>query len=244
MPSAFRGSPTGAKRSRTRSPRPGRTTWCCSPARDTRPTRSAARPRIPSTNARSSARSCASSRRAAPPHVNLRHMTQRSTSSTSSTIIPTPGAGAMASDVASGRTHRAFWSLDRVAEALAGYAAPGAPRGPRELRAIATDTRAIQPSDCFLALRGERFDAHDFLAQAVEQGAAALVVEDARRAASLGVPVFEVPSTLRALGLLGRYRRRAWGKPVVAVAGSNGKTSTKELLKAALGSRLVVHATT
>ena len=57
------------------------------------------------------------------------------------------------------------------------------------------------------------------------------------------MPVFAVADTLTALGDLARYRRRAWGKPVVAVAGSNGKTSTKELLRAALGAVLDVHAT-
>jgi UDP-N-acetylmuramoyl-tripeptide--D-alanyl-D-alanine ligase len=59
----------------------------------------------------------------------------------------------------------------------------------------------------------------------------------------LGVPVFEVEDTLVALGMLGRYRRRAWGRPVVGVVGTNGKTSTKELLKASLGAGLETHAT-
>jgi UDP-N-acetylmuramoyl-tripeptide--D-alanyl-D-alanine ligase len=160
------------------------------------------------------------------------------------THLSTPGAGRLASNVAGGGTGRAFWTLDRVADALAEVLVAAAPRGARELRGVTTDTRAIQPGDCFVALAGERFDAHDFLAEAVDKGAAALVVSDARRAASLGVPTYEVTSTLRALGHLGRYRRRAWGGPVVAVVGSNGKTSTKELIKAALGARLEVHATT
>jgi UDP-N-acetylmuramoyl-tripeptide--D-alanyl-D-alanine ligase len=68
-------------------------------------------------------------------------------------------------------------------------------------------------------------------------------VSDARRAAGLGVPVYMVADTLVALGMLGRYRRRVWGRPVVGVVGTNGKTSTKELLRAALGGALSVHAT-
>ena len=132
-----------------------------------------------------------------------------------------------------------FWTLARIAQALG-----GGPRDTRRITGITTDSRAIGPGQCFVALKGERFDAHDFLADAVKAGAAALVVNDARRAATLGVPVYEVADTLHALGLLGRYRRAAWGRPVIAVGGSNGKTSTKELLKAALGSRLIVHATT
>jgi UDP-N-acetylmuramoyl-tripeptide--D-alanyl-D-alanine ligase len=131
-----------------------------------------------------------------------------------------------------------FWTLARVAAALGGGPADGRP-----LAGITTDTRVLVPGACFVALRGERFDAHDFLPQAVAAGAAALVVEDASRTAGLGVPVFEVPDTVAALGALARYRRLAWARPVIAVGGSNGKTSTKELLKAVLGSRLKVHAT-
>ncbi len=74
-------------------------------------------------------------------------------------------------------------------------------------------------------------------------GAAALVIEDATNAAHVDVPLIVVADTLVALGALARERRRAWGGPVVAVAGSNGKTSTKELLSAALGTTLQVHAT-
>ena len=137
-----------------------------------------------------------------------------------------------------------FWTLDRVAVALAECAAPGAalPRGARGLARVSTDTRAVQPGDLFVALVGEKFDAHDFLADAVARGAAAVVVSEAEKAATLTVPVFRVSDTLVALGALARYRRRAWGKRVIAVAGSNGKTSTKELLRAALGSVLRVHA--
>ena len=149
-----------------------------------------------------------------------------------------------------------FWTLARMAAALGGAdPAVGAPpsgarareaRGwdDRPVRSITTDTRAIQPGDAFVALKGEQFDAHDFLADAVAKGAAVLVVRDARLAASFGVPVLEVGDTLRALGLLARYRRRAWGGPVIGIGGSNGKTSTKELVRAALGARLAVHATT
>lgn len=136
-----------------------------------------------------------------------------------------------------------FWTLDRAADALADEATGRPPRGPSRLRAVSTDTRRIESGDLFVALSGENFDAHDFLAEAVAKGAAALVVSDARRAAGLGVPVYETRDTLVALGALARYRRRAWAKPIVGIAGSNGKTSTKELTRAALGAVLRVHAT-
>ncbi len=138
---------------------------------------------------------------------------------------------------------RPFWTLDRVAEALASIAVTPPPRGATPLSAVNTDTRAIAPGNLFVALRGERFDAHAFLAEAVTKGATAVVVSDARAAASLGVAAFVVSDTTVALGLLGRYRRRAWGRTIVAIAGSNGKTSTKELTSAALGTRLSVYAT-
>ena len=117
------------------------------------------------------------------------------------------------------------------------------PRGSAPLSGVSTDTRTVAGGNLFVALRGERFDAHEFLRDAVANGASAVVVHDASAAASLGVPVYVVTDTTAALGLLGRYRRRVWGKTVVAVAGSNGKTSTKELTSAALGSRLSVYAT-
>jgi UDP-N-acetylmuramoyl-tripeptide--D-alanyl-D-alanine ligase len=138
---------------------------------------------------------------------------------------------------------RPFWTLDRVADALAAVAVTPPPRGTTGLSAVNTDTRTVAPGNLFVALRGERFDAHAFLADAVQRGATALVVSDASAAATLGVATYVVTDTTVALGLLGRFRRRAWGKPVVAVAGSNGKTSTKELTTAALGSRLSVYAT-
>ena len=131
-----------------------------------------------------------------------------------------------------------FWTLTRVADALG-----TGPRGDRALRGVSTDTRTVGEGDVFVALAGETYDGHDFLAQAVARGAAAVVVHDARRGAGLGVPVYVVQDTLHALGLLARFRRRVWGRPVIAVGGSNGKTSTKELVRAALGARLLVHAT-
>ena len=131
-----------------------------------------------------------------------------------------------------------FWTLDRVAEALG-----TGPRGATAFTGIATDTRTIREGSVFLALRGENFDAHDFLDRAVQSGARALIVSRPGVAHPAGIPVYQVPDTLVALGQLGRYRRRAWGRTVIGITGTNGKTSTKELVKAALGSTRSVHAT-
>lgn len=136
-----------------------------------------------------------------------------------------------------------FWTLSRLTQALEPELAGARPRGDTPLGRISTDTRQVAAGDVFVALVGERFDGHDFVHEAVSRGAVAVVVADGARAAGTLVPAFVVHDTTRALGVLGRYRRRAWGGPVVAVAGSNGKTSTKELIAAALGACYDVHAT-
>jgi UDP-N-acetylmuramoyl-tripeptide--D-alanyl-D-alanine ligase len=136
-----------------------------------------------------------------------------------------------------------FWTLDRIAIALQAQATGSLPRGSASVNGITTDTRKIGKGDVFVALKGERFDGHDYLSDAVRDGASALVVSTAPRLNSLGVPVYEVRDTLVALGALGQYWRRAWGKTIIGVAGSNGKTSTKDLTKAALSRSYSVHAT-
>ena len=124
-------------------------------------------------------------------------------------------------------------TLAEVAEAL-GLSAPA-----RDLPVgeVVTDTRALTPGSLFVALRGERFDAHDFLDQAWAAGAAAAVVEAGamvERERPEDLALLEVADTRLALGLLGRARRRAWGGPLVAVTGNSGKTTVKEILAALL----------
>lgn len=104
---------------------------------------------------------------------------------------------------------------------------------------VATDTRQIQPGDLFFALRGERYDAHDFLHRAVANGAAALVVSR-RVEVPPGVPVIVVGDTLAGLQALAAYVRRQFNVPVVGVTGSSGKTTTKDMVAAVLGSRFQV----
>ena len=132
-----------------------------------------------------------------------------------------------------------FWTGERVAAAL-GVPAPAAASYNR----VSTDTRAIGAGDLFVALKGPRFDAHEFLGEARSKGAAAAVVR--RGTAPVpGLFYYPVADTLGALGLLARARRRALavGSPVVAITGSSGKTTTKELIRVALSPRYRVHAT-
>jgi UDP-N-acetylmuramoyl-tripeptide--D-alanyl-D-alanine ligase len=137
------------------------------------------------------------------------------------------------------------WTLDRLGRALQDDLQPTAhPCGSLPLGQVSTDTRTLARGDIFVALRGDRFDGHDFLAQAAASGVSALVVDDPVRAAGLGVPVLAVRNTTRALGALGAWWRATWGGTVVAIAGSNGKTTTRELIRASLSRQLEVHATT
>ncbi|RAH37094.1 MULTISPECIES: UDP-N-acetylmuramoyl-tripeptide--D-alanyl-D-alanine ligase [unclassified Halomonas] len=99
---------------------------------------------------------------------------------------------------------------------------------------IVTDTRRLGPGALFVALTGERFDGHDFIAAAREAGAVAAVVE---RRVDDPLPQLEVADARLALGLLGRARRRAWGGPLVAVTGNSGKTTVKQMLATLLARR-------
>ena len=94
---------------------------------------------------------------------------------------------------------------------------------------VATDTRTLLPGDAFLALRGERFDGHAFVAAALAAGASALVVDDAR-VVPPGVPALVVADTALAYLALGGLARRAIAGSVVAITGSAGKTTTKAFL--------------
>ncbi|MEO5590511.1 MAG: Mur ligase domain-containing protein, partial [Gemmatimonadaceae bacterium] len=106
-----------------------------------------------------------------------------------------------------------FWTLGRVAAAVGGQPESGGGRGDTtSLASITTDSRRITTGQVFVALVGENFDGHDFVASAVERGAAAVVVSKAP-AEALSVPVFLVPDTLVALGELASTWRRAWGGP-------------------------------
>ena len=107
---------------------------------------------------------------------------------------------------------------------------------------ISTDTRTLTEGSLFVALAGERFDAHDFLASAASAGARAAIVR-LNTPPVPGLPLIEVPDTLRAYGLLARARRRSIPGPVIAITGTNGKTSTKELVAATLRTRWRTHAT-
>lgn len=115
--------------------------------------------------------------------------------------------------------------------------------GDRRFRRVATDTRTLRAGDLYVALRGVHFDGHDFLARAAMAGAQGAVVRHVAADAPRTLRYFVVQDTLEALGQLANWRRVHSSARVVGVVGSNGKTTTKELLRAALASEHRVHAT-
>ena len=98
-------------------------------------------------------------------------------------------------------------------------------------RGISTDTRTLSAGNLFVALKGPNFDGHDYIEQARQHGAVAAAVS---RRASSQIPMLEVEDTRIALGTLATYWRSRFDIPLIAVTGSNGKTSVKEMLASIL----------
>lgn len=109
--------------------------------------------------------------------------------------------------------------------------------------AVCTDTRQVQPGDMFFALRGARFDGNAYAAQALAQGASLAVIDDPQVAVAGDARYVLVPDGLRALQQLATARRRTLAIPLLGITGSNGKTTTKELIASVLGTERRVFAT-
>ena len=120
----------------------------------------------------------------------------------------------------------------RLAEAAAalGGRASGADA---QFTGVSTDSRSLKAGDLFVALRGDRFDGHDFLGTAAQARAAAAMV-DRRYHGEYALPALVVDDTRRSLGDLARYWRARFAPALVAITGSNGKTTVKEMLAAIL----------
>ena len=123
-----------------------------------------------------------------------------------------------------------------VAEACAAELKRGS--GEMSLQGICTDSRQARAGNVFFAIRGERFDGHDFLKEVTAKGVGAVVVEREKIPAALPeCAVLVVDDARRALGRLAAAYRREFGLPVIAVSGSNGKTTVKELIASVLRQR-------
>ncbi|HKT50244.1 MAG TPA: UDP-N-acetylmuramoyl-tripeptide--D-alanyl-D-alanine ligase [Candidatus Angelobacter sp.] len=130
--------------------------------------------------------------------------------------------------------------LWRIAEFISG-------KGEFDQNLVATgysiDSRTLNSGDLFFALAGDRFDGHDYVKAALEKGAVAAVVQRGRVLNIDHHRLLVVEDTLKALQLLGAAARRLWGKPLLAVTGSAGKTTTKEILAHLLSTRFRVMKT-
>ena len=114
----------------------------------------------------------------------------------------------------------------------------------RDFFAVSTDTRAIKPGDLFIALKGEKFDGTAFAGQAIELGAAGVMVNS--DASTPALPCVRVDDTRIGLGKLAAHWRNRFGLPVIAITGSNGKTTVKEMtatiLRAVTGNQALSNA--
>lgn len=122
------------------------------------------------------------------------------------------------------------YDLAQAASVVGGEVRAGSAAG-GQFRGLATDSRRIKPGELFVALRGPNHDGHGFVAGALERGAAAAMVE---RFQSLALPQIRVADSIRALGRLAAAWRRGFRYPLIALTGSNGKTTVKEMLASIL----------
>ncbi len=128
--------------------------------------------------------------------------------------------------------------LDRIAEFLS---ATGEFDHKAVAQAYSIDSRTLQPGQLFFAVKGDRFDGHDFVEQAVEKGAVAAVIrKDQLVRYAVKTRLLAVDDTLTALQTLATAVRRLWGKPLIGITGSAGKTTTKEAIAHVLASRFRV----
>jgi UDP-N-acetylmuramoyl-tripeptide--D-alanyl-D-alanine ligase len=102
------------------------------------------------------------------------------------------------------------------------------------------DSRTLNAGDLFIAITGERFDGHEYVQAALDKGAVGAIVEAGTKVEGDPLRLLQVDDTLKALQLLGAAARRLWGKPLLAVTGSAGKTTTKEILAHILSTRFRV----
>lgn len=138
------------------------------------------------------------------------------------------------------------WTIAEIVKATGGRLIQGLPGA--VINRISIDSRSINPGECFVAIRGRRHDGHRFIPEVMAQGARGIIAEDkfySEYSASLNekVSFISVKDTQKALACLGAWRRQRLGIPVVAITGTNGKTTTKEMTGAVLGQSFNVLAT-
>lgn len=133
-----------------------------------------------------------------------------------------------------------MWTIRDILQATGGVLQRG--KEDQDVKEISIDSRTIRPGALFVAIRGKNFDGHKFVNQALEKGARGVIVEETflLEQPPPRIAVIKVPDTIEALGKIARFTRERIRIPVIAITGSAGKTSTKNLVAAALQSRYQV----
>jgi UDP-N-acetylmuramoyl-tripeptide--D-alanyl-D-alanine ligase len=129
-------------------------------------------------------------------------------------------------------------SVQQIRQIVGGRPLSQTPGETTEIASVCTDTRRLEPGALFVAVKGENHNGHEYLSQAAAAGAVAALVEEEPALKQPNVHLIGVTSTRAALGKLARYVRQQMTAKVIAVAGSNGKTGTKNLIDAALCHKL------
>ena len=134
-----------------------------------------------------------------------------------------------------------LWELDALMAAMDGRPVGEMPEG---ITGISIDTRTLKKGEAFFAIKGDQFDGHDFLAAAMRAGAAVAVVNESKLVSlgSLKLPLIVVRDVLDAMCRLGEVARMRTKARIVAITGSVGKTTTKEMLRTVLAPSGMVHA--
>src|SRR3990167_7299658 len=126
-------------------------------------------------------------------------------------------------------------TIDEILKATDGTLAGGEKK--TVVRSVSTDTRKLKAGDFYVALIGPRFDGHNFISGAISKGACGVLVSrDIGASVAASRPVIRVPDTQKALGDIAKYWRSRFDIPVVAITGSCGKTTTKDLIATCLDS--------
>ena len=132
-----------------------------------------------------------------------------------------------------------MFRVDEIIQATQGLLIQG--RLTDKITGISTDSRRLKPREAFLALRGKNFDGHDFIAESIKAKVSCIIVE---RKPKFLIPadlaVIQVKDTVLALGDIARFQRQKFNLPVIAVTGSNGKTTTKEMIAWVLSASALV----
>src|SRR2546423_2770244 len=129
-------------------------------------------------------------------------------------------------------------TIQQIRQAVGGKALTALPRDVPLVKSIFSDSKLIEPFSMFVAIRGARADGHKFLPDAASRGAVAAIVEHPPKHAMPNLHLIRVENTRRAMGRLATFVRRQMQATVIAVAGSNGKTTTKYFIDAVLSPTL------